>query len=65
MSTVKYDMFSKLSLDELIQNEKAALSLLKSSSEYIASESEKDLWIVRRVMKVIHSYNWLTGRFKF
>lgn len=58
--TSQYDMFSQMTLTELIQNEKAALSFLSSSSEFLAKQARKDLSLIRQVMRAVHSYNWIT-----
>lgn len=58
--TQQYDLFSQMTLEELIQNEKAALSFLSSSSDFLAKQAKKDLSLIRQVMHAVHSYNWLT-----
>ena len=58
----KYDMFSQMTLDELIQNEKSALSFLNSSSKFLVKEAKNDLNLIRQVMRAVHSFNWINRK---
>lgn len=64
-NTHKYDMFSQMTLEELIINEKCCLNMMsKTTSEYLNNISKLDLDLIREVMKNVHNYNWISKTIK-
>lgn len=54
------NIFEKMTLTELQENEAAAMMLLQiSSSELLKEQSRRDLFSIRRVMQKKYAYNWL------
>lgn len=60
----QYVEFYEMDLDELKEQEKAALSFLNSSSEILAKDAQTALRVIRDAMKIKHNYNWLTRQMR-
>jgi hypothetical protein len=59
-----YDVFSQMTLAELIEQEKSALAFLDSTSAYMVQQAKRDLRLIREVMKAVHDYNWITKQIR-
>jgi hypothetical protein len=59
-------MYDSMTLNELIEQEKSALWLLKNttSSEALQQDAKKDLWAIRKAMSKNYDFNWITQNFK-
>lgn len=57
--------YGDMSFRELLEQEKAALSLLRqSSSEFIQKDTRKDLAEIRKVLSHKYNWNWITKEHK-
>jgi len=60
-----FNNYSKMPLEELIQEEKAGLYMLKnSSSELLVKQTRNDLRLIRKAMSDNFDYNWLSKDYK-
>lgn len=60
-----HTIFDKMTLKELLEEEKAALSMLKEvRSEEIQKSIRRDLAQIRKIMSHQHGWNWLAKDFK-
>lgn len=56
----QHDIFDSMSLNELQENEAAAMMLLQiSSSDLLKEQSRRDLFLIRRIMQQKFNYDWL------